>query len=146
MYYEQVITLIAKMERLREAPLQTGIHTSMTTWHSALTSLTTLRHADITHFLVPPSQPTLPNVTNGQHVVANGQQNNGQPPAFGLPGQFTVPPSQPNVTNGQQAVNNGQQPAVNNGQPPSFGLPGQFNVPPPFYCWSYAFHVTIVQW
>lgn len=50
----QVITLVVKMERLRNASLQPGIHKSLSTWHSTLTTLTTLRHADITHLILPP--------------------------------------------------------------------------------------------
>ena len=42
------------MERLRNSPLQSGIHKSLSHWHSVLTTLTTLRHADITHIILPP--------------------------------------------------------------------------------------------
>ena len=49
-----MITLVVKMERLRNAPLQPGIHKSLSFWHSCLTELTALRHADVTHILLPP--------------------------------------------------------------------------------------------
>jgi len=50
--HARVITLVSKMERLRSTPLHSGIHNSLSVWHSTLTQLTALRNADLINLLL----------------------------------------------------------------------------------------------
>ncbi|RXG57769.1 hypothetical protein Avbf_06913 [Armadillidium vulgare] len=63
----QVLTLVNKMERLRGAPLQSGIHTSLTRWHEAIVKVQEKRREEVLNALSQRGNHT----TNEQVLMKN---------------------------------------------------------------------------
>ena len=82
------------MERLVEKALHRGIHQSMSLWLATLTTLTTLRHADVTQILLPPH--LMQSQFYASNLLAKAAQNGGVP----VSGEMGVPNSGPGGPNG----------------------------------------------
>ena len=95
------------MERLRNTPLQPGIHKSLSSWHSTLAELTTLRHADVSHIFLPPHlfhppphHHFPPPIEKLRPFPSAATSPSGIPPLFPLPANLSVGEASPSGASG----------------------------------------------